>query len=107
VSAVPFVGFKSGSRAATVTSIQSAFGFPDGRIVFAISYERAYTLIGTTDRDFTRDPAAVVATTEEIAYLCNAASFYFAGPVVPADVEFFRRPPAPRRPCPCPRRDDP
>jgi glycerol-3-phosphate dehydrogenase len=58
----------------------------DGRIVFAIPYERAYTLIGTTDRDFAGDPAAVVATTEEIAYLCDAVSFYFARPVVPADV---------------------
>jgi len=34
------------------------FQNPDGRIVFAIPYERAYTLIGTTDRDFaaTRRP---------------------------------------------------
>ena len=62
------------------------FQNPDGRIVFAIPYERAYTLIGTTDRDFTGDSAAVVATTEEIAYLCDAVSFYFARPVVPADV---------------------
>jgi glycerol-3-phosphate dehydrogenase len=62
------------------------FQNPDGRIVFAIPYERAYTLIGTTDRDFAGDPAAVAATPEEIAYLCDAASFYFARPVVLADV---------------------
>jgi glycerol-3-phosphate dehydrogenase len=62
------------------------FQNPDGRIVFAIPYQRAYTLIGTTDRDFAGDPAAVAATPEEIAYLCDAASFYFARPVVPADV---------------------
>jgi glycerol-3-phosphate dehydrogenase len=62
------------------------FQNPDGRIVFAIPYERAYTLIGTTDRDFTGDPAAVAATPDEIAYLCDAVSFYFARPVVPADV---------------------
>ena len=59
---------------------------PDGRIVFAIPFERAYTLIGTTDRDFAGDPATVAATPEEIAYLCDAASFYFARPVVPDDV---------------------
>jgi glycerol-3-phosphate dehydrogenase len=62
------------------------FQNPDGRIVFAIPYERAYTLIGTTDRDFTGDPAAVAATPDEIAYLCDAVSFYFARPVKPADV---------------------
>jgi glycerol-3-phosphate dehydrogenase len=61
------------------------FQNPDGRIVFAIPFEGAYTLIGTTDRDFTGDPATVVATPEEIAYLCYALSFYFARPV-PADV---------------------
>jgi glycerol-3-phosphate dehydrogenase len=62
------------------------FQNPDGRIVFAIPYEGAHTLIGTTDRDFAGDPARVVATPEEIAYLCNAASFYFARPIAPADV---------------------
>jgi glycerol-3-phosphate dehydrogenase len=58
----------------------------DGRIVFAIPYEGAYTLIGTTDRDFSGDPARVAATPEEVAYLCDAASFYFTRPVAPADL---------------------
>jgi glycerol-3-phosphate dehydrogenase len=62
------------------------FQNPDGRIVFAIPYQAAYTLIGTTDRDFAGDPAAVAPTPEEIAYLCDATSFYFARPVVPSDV---------------------
>jgi glycerol-3-phosphate dehydrogenase len=62
------------------------FQNPDGRIIFAIPYHGAYTLIGTTDRDFAGDPAAVAATPGEIAYLCDAASCYFARPVVPADV---------------------
>jgi glycerol-3-phosphate dehydrogenase len=62
------------------------FQNPDGRVIFAIPYERTYTLIGTTDRDFAGDPAAVAATPEEIAYLCDAVSFYFARPLVPADV---------------------
>jgi glycerol-3-phosphate dehydrogenase len=32
--------------------------FPDtdGRVVFTIPYEREYTLIGTTEREFTGDP---------------------------------------------------
>jgi glycerol-3-phosphate dehydrogenase len=62
------------------------FQNPDGRIVFAIPFEGAYTLIGTTDRDFSVDPAQVAATADEISYLCEAASEYFARPLSPADV---------------------
>ena len=31
------------------------FQHPDGRIVFALPYERAFTLIGTTDLEFAGD----------------------------------------------------
>jgi glycerol-3-phosphate dehydrogenase len=62
------------------------FQSPDGRIVFALPYEGAHTLIGTTERDFAGDPAQVVATTEEIRYLCAAASEYFARPIAPVDI---------------------
>jgi len=62
------------------------FQNPDGRIVFAIPYQGAHTLIGTTDQDFSGDLAQVVATTEEIRYLCTAASEYFVRPISPADV---------------------
>jgi glycerol-3-phosphate dehydrogenase len=62
------------------------FQNPDGRIVFAIPYENATTLIGTTERDYTGDPARAVATRDDILYLCNAASDYFTRPVSPADV---------------------
>ncbi|MFK8252619.1 glycerol-3-phosphate dehydrogenase [Ancylobacter terrae] len=58
----------------------------DGRIVFAIPYEHDFTLIGTTDRDYKGAPHEVAASTEEIAYLCAAASEYFRSPVAPADV---------------------
>jgi glycerol-3-phosphate dehydrogenase len=58
----------------------------DGRIIFAIPWQDAFTLIGTTDRDYAGDPAAVTASAEEIAYLCAAASEYFARGVTPADV---------------------
>jgi glycerol-3-phosphate dehydrogenase len=58
----------------------------DGRIIFAIPYERDFTLIGTTDRDYRGDPAAAKATPEEIDYLCAAASEYFREPVTPASV---------------------
>jgi len=39
----------------------------DGRVVFAIPYERDFTLIGTTDEDFDGDPAGVGATPQEIS----------------------------------------
>ncbi len=58
----------------------------DGRIVFAIPYERDFTLIGTTDEDYHGDPAAVRISDGEIAYLCQAVNDYFAAPVSPADV---------------------
>lgn len=58
----------------------------DGRIIFAIPYERDYTLIGTTDRDHGDDPGAVSISSEETDYLCAAASDYFSRPVRPEDV---------------------
>jgi glycerol-3-phosphate dehydrogenase len=62
------------------------FQHPDGRIVFALPYEGAFTLIGTTDVDFTGDPDSVAISDQECAYLCALASRYFRQPVAPADV---------------------
>ncbi|HJS89024.1 MAG TPA: glycerol-3-phosphate dehydrogenase [Steroidobacteraceae bacterium] len=58
----------------------------DHRIVFAIPYERDFTLIGTTDVEYTGDPGNVHIDPEEINYLCAAVSRYFAKPVKPAEV---------------------
>ena len=58
----------------------------DRRIVFAIPFERDYTLIGTTDLDFDGAPESVRIAPDEIDYLCAAASRYFARAVVAADV---------------------
>jgi glycerol-3-phosphate dehydrogenase len=58
----------------------------DRRIVFAIPFERDYTLIGTTDTEFSGAPDTVRIDQGEIDYLCTAASHYFARPVTPADV---------------------
>jgi glycerol-3-phosphate dehydrogenase len=55
----------------------------DGRIFFLIPYERDFTLIGTTDQDYTGDPADVRASTAEIAYLCESTSAYLRKPVTP------------------------
>ena len=62
------------------------FQNPDNRIIFAIPYENDFTLIGTTDRDYTDDPKNVKISEEEIAYLCSAASEYFAEPVRKEDI---------------------
>lgn len=62
------------------------FQQPDTRIVFAIPYERDFTLIGTTDRDHTGSLADVHADAGEVAYLCAAASRYFRQAIAPGDV---------------------
>jgi glycerol-3-phosphate dehydrogenase len=59
---------------------------PDRRVVFTIPFQRDFTLIGTTDRSFTGDPAAVVPTEAEIDYLCAVVSTYFRATIVTADV---------------------
>ncbi len=58
----------------------------DKRIVFAIPYERDFTLIGTTDVDYEGDPAAVRIAADEVSYLCEAANRYFAHEIAPTDV---------------------
>ena len=59
---------------------------PDRRVIFAIPYERRYTLIGTTDLPYDGDPAQVAITPDETRYLCESASRWFARPVEPADI---------------------
>lgn len=62
------------------------FQLPDGRIFFAIPYQRDFTLIGTTDADHHGSLDDIRASAEEIAYLCEGASGYFKTPITPADV---------------------
>jgi len=59
---------------------------PDRRVVFAIPFQRDFTLIGTTDRAFTGDPSTVLPTGEEIAYLCGIVNEYFRTEIGAADV---------------------
>jgi glycerol-3-phosphate dehydrogenase len=49
----------------------------DGRIVFAIPYENSFTLVGTTDTDFSADPLQASAGQAEIDYLIAAVNSYF------------------------------
>ena len=59
---------------------------PDGRIVFTISYETDYTLIGTTDHKFEGDPSAAQITETEIDYLCVAVNDSFKKQITPEDI---------------------
>lgn len=58
----------------------------DGRVVFAIPFERDFTLIGTTDQAFAGDPSTVAPSGEEIDYLCGVANEYFQTAIGAADV---------------------
>lgn len=58
----------------------------DNRVIFAIPYERDYTLIGTTDQPYDLSEGEVKISQEEITYLCAAASEYFEHDISPDDV---------------------
>ncbi|MGB8856910.1 MAG: glycerol-3-phosphate dehydrogenase [Burkholderiales bacterium] len=62
------------------------FQSADKRVIFAIPYETDFTLIGTTDVEINGDPRAAKIDADEIRYLCEQASRYFARPVSATDV---------------------
>ena len=49
----------------------------DGRIVFTLPYEKKFTLVGTTDRDFDGNPNDATVSDEEVEYLQNIVKHYF------------------------------
>jgi glycerol-3-phosphate dehydrogenase len=59
---------------------------PDARIVFAIPYERDFTLIGTTDVPHAAEPGPVAISEEETRYLCDCVNRSFRAAIGPADV---------------------
>lgn len=58
----------------------------DNRIIFAIPYERDFTLIGTTDVPWKAEPGPMDISAEETDYLCAAASEYFEHDITSDDV---------------------
>jgi glycerol-3-phosphate dehydrogenase len=58
----------------------------DKRIIFAIPYERDFTVIGTTDKPFEGDPSAPKIDADEIEYLCASINRYFTRPISAADI---------------------
>jgi glycerol-3-phosphate dehydrogenase len=57
----------------------------DGRVVFALPFHDAYTLIGTTDIAFNGEPSNPTPTADEMNYLCEAVNRYFRANVAPSD----------------------
>ncbi|MEO0589973.1 MAG: glycerol-3-phosphate dehydrogenase [Pseudomonadota bacterium] len=55
----------------------------DDRIIFAIPYERDFTLVGTTDVGFEGDPSGIDISAEEAAYICDAANEYLRAGLTP------------------------
>jgi glycerol-3-phosphate dehydrogenase len=58
----------------------------DRRLIFASSYERDFTLIGTVGHAFKGDPAIVAMAVSDVAYLCDAANRYFRERIEAVDV---------------------
>ena len=58
----------------------------DGRIVFAIPYERDYTLIGTTEMDYAGDLSSPAIAETEVEYLLALANRYFSSDLARKDV---------------------
>ena len=58
----------------------------DRRIVFAIPYEREFTLIGTTDIEYHGPPQDVHISAAEVEYLCATVNRYFIQQTTAADV---------------------
>ncbi|MBI1981217.1 MAG: glycerol-3-phosphate dehydrogenase [Methylocystis sp.] len=59
---------------------------PDGRIVFAIPYEREFTLVGTTDVSYDGPPGAVAISEEETDYLLASLNHFLRAPATREDI---------------------
>ena len=58
----------------------------DRRIVFAIPYEREFTLIGTTDVEYHGQPQDLEISAPEVDYLCATVNRYFTRQIGARDV---------------------
>jgi glycerol-3-phosphate dehydrogenase len=59
---------------------------PDRRVVFAIPYERHFTLIGTTDEAWQGAPGRATIDHQETEYLLGTVARYFERPVAQDDI---------------------
>lgn len=58
----------------------------DKQFVYAVPYERDFTLIGVVAQPSGSDPSSVSTASDDVIYLCQAASRYFREPIGPSDV---------------------
>jgi glycerol-3-phosphate dehydrogenase len=58
----------------------------DRRILFAIPYQDAFTLLGTTDEPFDGAPARTAISAAETRYILDAANLYFERRISEADI---------------------
>lgn len=58
----------------------------DERVIFAIPYEKDFTLVGTTDVPYKDNLDQVDITTEEENYLCESINNYFKKSISPQDI---------------------
>jgi glycerol-3-phosphate dehydrogenase len=57
-------------------------------VVFVWPYEKRFSLIGTTNVDYTDSLEEVRITMEEVDYLCKSVNFYFRQQITPEDVQW-------------------
>jgi len=62
------------------------FQNPDGRIIFAIPYEQDFTMLGTTDEEFTGDLDDFGISADEVDYICSNVNRYFTVDISSKDV---------------------
>lgn len=60
----------------------------DKRKIFVMPYEGKYTLIGSTDVDYTGDINDIRIDMHEVQYLCDAVNGFFKKQIKPKDVEW-------------------
>ena len=67
-------------------SYSYVFQNSDGRIFFAVPWEKEFTFIGTTDVDFKGNLDNFSASEDEINYICKSANQYFRSDISSSDV---------------------
>jgi glycerol-3-phosphate dehydrogenase len=71
-----------------ISGAEDAYTFQniDGRIVFVIPYEDAFTMIGTTEEPISADPQSATATETDEVYLIDVTRRFFRSPPSRADI---------------------
>ncbi|HTK85540.1 MAG TPA: glycerol-3-phosphate dehydrogenase [Patescibacteria group bacterium] len=59
---------------------------PDRRIIFAIPWQGQFTMVGTTDENFTGDPSQAAIEQAEVDYLCSAINRSFRQKIGPENI---------------------